>query len=40
MEEIMTDFQFRKILEMLLEILEGCENIDEAKEKVKALLEK
>ena len=40
MEEIMTDFQFRKIFEMLLEILEGCENIDEAKEKVKALLEK
>ena len=34
-----TDFQFKTILKMVLDILEGSENIEEAKEKVKRLLE-
>ncbi|MDY2987725.1 MAG: hypothetical protein SOR77_08845 [Peptoniphilus sp.] len=38
-EENMTDFQFKTLLKMVLEILEGAENIEEAKQKVKALLE-
>lgn len=39
MEENMTDRQFQKILEMVKMILEGCEDLDEAKEKIEALLE-
>jgi hypothetical protein len=39
MEENMTDRQFQKILEMVKMILEGCETIEEAKEKIEALLE-
>lgn len=39
MDEPMTDFQFKTILKMVLDILEGSENIEEAKEKVKRLLE-
>ena len=35
----MTDKQFDKILTMVSMILDGCENLDEAKEKVKELLE-
>ena len=38
MEE-MTDKQFDKILKMVLMILDGCNDIEEAKEKVKELLE-
>lgn len=37
--EIMTDKQFDKILKMVAMILEGCESLDEAKEKVAELLE-
>lgn len=40
MEEMMTDFQFRKILEMVLMILEGSKNIEDTIEKIKALPEK
>lgn len=39
MEEIMTDKQFDKILKMVLMILEGCKDLDEAKGKVAELLE-
>lgn len=39
MEENMTDKQFQKILEMVKMILEGCKDIEEAKEKIEALLE-
>ena len=38
MEEGMTDKQFNKVLKMILLILEGCKDIEEAKEKIKALL--
>lgn len=37
MEE-MTDKQFDKILKMVSMILDGCKNLDEAKEKVNDLL--
>ena len=39
MEEIMTDKQLKTILEMFGMILDGCEDLEEAKEKVKRLLE-
>ena len=39
MEEIMTDKQFKTILEMFGMILDGCEDLEEAKEKVKRLFE-
>lgn len=39
MDEIMTDKQFDKILKMVSMILDGCENLEEAKNKVKELLE-
>lgn len=38
MEEQMTDYQFQTILKMILEILDNCKDVEEAKEKVKALL--
>lgn len=38
MEDNMTDYQFKKILEMVLEILKGCDNKDEAVKKIEALL--
>lgn len=38
MEEIMTDKQFKTILEMVDMILDGCSNLEEAKEKVKKLI--
>lgn len=38
MEE-MTDKQFDKILKMVAMILEGCKDLNEAKEKVAELLE-
>ena len=37
--DTMTDKQFDKILKMVSMILDGCENLEEAKEKVKELLE-
>ena len=38
MEEGMTDKQFNKVLKMILLILEGCKDIEEAEEKIKDLL--
>ena len=38
--EVMTDYQFRTILKMVLEIHESCKDVEDAKDKVKALLEK
>ena len=38
MEENMTDLQFNKLFEMVLMILDGCKDLDEAKEKIKKLL--
>ncbi len=40
MEEQMTDYQFQTMLKMILEILDSCKDIEEAKEKIKALLNK
>ncbi len=40
MEEQITDYQLQTILKMILEILDGCKNIEEAKEKVAVLLSK
>ena len=39
MTEIMTDKQFKTILEMVNMILDGCEDLTEAKEKMKKLIE-
>ena len=36
--ENMTNEQFDKILRMVKMILDGCENVDEAKEKIDELL--
>ncbi len=38
MSEIMTDKQFDKILMMVAMILDGCKDLEEAKKKVRALL--
>lgn len=37
--EKMTDYQFRAIVKMILEILNGCETIQEAQKKIAELLE-
>lgn len=37
--EVMTDLQFITILEMVDMILDGCKDINEAKEKVERLIE-
>ena len=37
MEEIMTDLQFNKIIEMISMILDGCKDLDEAKRKIAEL---
>ena len=39
MTEIMTDKQFKTILEMVDMILDGCKDLAEAKEKVQKLIE-
>lgn len=39
MVDIMTDKQFKTILEMVDMILDGCKDLDEAKEKVQKLIE-
>lgn len=39
MEDIMNDKQFKIILEMINMILDGCSDLEEAKNKVKRLLE-
>ena len=38
MNEIMTDKQFDKILKMVSMILDGCEDLEEAKKKVEELI--
>lgn len=39
MDEPMTDFQFRKILQMVLEILKSSKDLSEAIKKIENLLE-
>ena len=39
MVEIMTDKQFKTILEMVDMILDGCKDLNEAKKKVRKLIE-
>lgn len=39
MEERMTDKQMNLIIKMILEILDGCGDLEQAKAKIKALLE-
>lgn len=39
MEAIMTDKQFDKILKMVSMILDGCKDLEDAKEKVKKLID-
>ena len=39
MVEVMTDKQFKTILEMVDMILDGCKDIEEAKKKVQKLIE-
>ena len=38
--DVMTDLQFITILEMVDMILDGCEDINEAKQKIEKLIEK
>lgn len=37
--EVMTDKQFKTILEMVDMILDGCKDLEEAKKKVKKLID-
>lgn len=39
MAEVMTDKQFKTILEMVDMILDGCKDLNEAKQKVQKLIE-
>ena len=39
MIEVMTDKQFKTILEMVDMILDGCKDLEEAKKKVKKLID-
>ncbi len=39
MNDIMTDYQFKTLLKMVLDILKSSQNIEEASEKVENLLE-
>ena len=39
MEEVMTDKQFKTILEMVDMILDGCKDLEEAKRKIQKLIE-
>lgn len=40
MDENMSDYQFETVLKMILTIIDGCETLDEASKKIKALLKK
>lgn len=40
MQEPMTDYQFEKLLEMVLKIIQSCSSLDEAIEQVKSLTKK
>lgn len=39
MGEVMTDKQMSLMIKMILEILEGCKDLNEAKAKIKELLD-
>lgn len=39
MDEPMTDFQFKALLKMVLEIIKSSKDLDEAIEKVQALID-
>ena len=39
MDEILTDFQFKKILEMVYNIVDRCESIEEVKQALKELMD-
>lgn len=39
MEEVMTDFQFIAILKMMIDILDGSKDIDEAKDKIQDIID-
>ncbi len=39
MTDVMTDKQFKTILEMVDMILDGCKDLEEAKQKVQKLIE-
>lgn len=39
MVDVMTDKQFDKIIKMIRMVLDGCKDLDEAKEKVDELME-
>ncbi len=39
MVEVMTDKQFKTILEMVDMILDGCKDLEEAKKKIQKLIE-
>lgn len=39
MNEVMTDKQMNMIIKMILEILDGCKDLEQAKEKIQALLD-
>ena len=39
MTDVMTDKQFKTILEMVDMMLDGCRDLDEAKQKVQKLIE-
>ena len=39
MTDVMTDKQFKTILEMVDMILDGCKDLDEAKQKVQKLID-
>jgi len=40
MEKVMTDFQFRKIIQMVLAILERSKDLQDAVDQIKQLLKK
>ena len=38
MDQVMTDYQYKSILQTIKIILDGCENIEEAKEKIDMIM--
>ena len=38
-EELMTDYQFKSLLKLVLEVLDSSETIEEAKEKIEKIIE-
>lgn len=39
MEELMTDFQFKKIIEMVYSIIDKCQSIEEVKAELQKLMD-